>query len=59
MVNSIANLGGFAAPYMTGWLRKFTGTFTAASIVMGAIMAIGGIATLVLPRAKPNAQLVP
>jgi hypothetical protein len=42
-----------------GWLRKFTGTFTAASFVMGAIMAIGGIATLMLTRVKPNAQLVP
>jgi hypothetical protein len=42
-----------------GWLRKFTGTFTAASFVMGAIMAIGGIATLTLTRVKPNARLVP
>lgn len=58
MVNSVGNLGGFAAPYVTGWLKEFTGNFTAASFVMGAVMAIGGITTLLLPRILPASPRV-
>jgi ACS family tartrate transporter-like MFS transporter len=50
MVNAIGNLGGFAAPYATGWLKDMSGNFSSACYVMGAIMAIGGIATLAFPR---------
>ncbi|HWD02002.1 MAG TPA: MFS transporter, partial [Amycolatopsis sp.] len=50
MINAIGNLGGFAAPYATGWLKDLSGNFSSACYVMGAIMAIGGLATLVFPR---------
>jgi nitrate/nitrite transporter NarK len=50
MVNAIGNLGGFAAPYATGWLRDMSGNFSSACYVMGAIMAIGGVITLAFPR---------
>jgi len=59
MVNSVGNLGGFAAPYVTGWLKEATGTFTTASFVMGAVMAIGGITTIMLRRVLPAAPRVP
>lgn len=59
MVNSIGNLGGFAAPYVTGWLKDLTGTFTAASFVMGAVMALGGVITILLPRITASAPAVP
>src|SRR6201996_3905410 len=59
MVNAIGNLGGFAAPYVTGWLKEFTGTFTTASFVMGALMALGGILTLLLPRLRAAAPVAP
>jgi MFS family permease len=52
MINSVGNLGGFAAPYVTGWLKELTGTFTTASFVMGAVMALGGILTILLPKVK-------
>jgi MFS transporter, ACS family, tartrate transporter len=58
MVNAVGNLGGFAAPYVTGWLKEFTGTFTTASFVMGAFMALGGVLTVLLPRVKTR-PLVP
>jgi MFS family permease len=59
MVNSVGNLGGFAAPYVTGWLKEFTGTFTAASFLMGAIMALGGVLTILLPRIRAAAPVAP
>ncbi|HSZ39154.1 MAG TPA: MFS transporter [Trebonia sp.] len=52
MINAVGNLGGFAAPYVTGWLKEFTGTFTAASFVMGGVMALGGVLTILLPRIR-------
>jgi hypothetical protein len=50
MVNAVGNLGGFAAPYVTGWLKDSSGTFSTASYAMGVIMAIGGIVTVLFPR---------
>jgi MFS transporter, ACS family, tartrate transporter len=50
MVNAIGNLGGFAAPYATGWLKDLSGNFSSACYVMGAIMALGGVLTLAFPR---------
>jgi MFS transporter, ACS family, tartrate transporter len=59
MVNAVGNLGGFAAPYVTGWMKEFTGTFTAASFVMGGVMALGGILTILLPRVRAATPAAP
>jgi MFS family permease len=58
MINATGNLGGFVAPYLTGWLKDLTGTFASAEIVMGAFMLVGAILTLLLPRLMKTAPAV-
>ena len=40
LVNSIANLGGFVGPYMMGFLKDATGSFTTGLFGLAAIMAL-------------------
>ncbi|MEJ0068497.1 MAG: hypothetical protein WDO24_06960 [Pseudomonadota bacterium] len=37
-INSVGTLGGFAGPYMMGWLKDATGTFVAGLVVMAVVM---------------------
>jgi MFS transporter, ACS family, tartrate transporter len=50
MVNAVGNLGGFFAPYMTGWLKDVTGNFTLASIILGILLALGAVCTMLFGR---------
>ncbi len=51
LINSLGNISGFAAPYITGWLSDFTGTERAGLWVVGIYMVLAGIGALVLrPR---------
>ncbi|MCQ4122340.1 MFS transporter [Rhodococcus tibetensis] len=47
MVNSIGNLSGFGAPYVTGWLTDLTGSVKAGLWVVGAVMLIAAVLTVV------------
>ena len=47
-INSIGNLSGFAGPYMMGYLKDVTGSFTTGLLVLGACALAGGIAVLSL-----------
>ncbi len=53
LINSVGNLGGFAAPYATGALEDLTGTNKAGMWAVGMIMVLGG-ALVVWLRAAPN-----
>lgn len=52
LINSIGNLGGFAAPYVTGALEQGTGTDQAGMWTVGAVMVMSGVLVVVL-RAAP------
>ena len=52
LVNSIGNLAGFAAPYITGFLADLTGTQNAGMWAVGAAMVGAGVLVLIL-RALP------
>lgn len=39
-INSVGILGGFAGPFMMGWLRDLTGSFTAGLMVMAGVLAV-------------------
>lgn len=43
LVNSIGNLGGFAGPYILGWLRDTTSGFTIGLFFLAAIVAVAGL----------------
>ena len=49
VINSVGNLGGFAGPYLVGWLREGTGSFTMALIVLSAGPLVAGLLALCLP----------
>lgn len=53
LINSIGNLGGFAAPYATGALNQFTGSDKAGMWAVGVFMIISAVVVVVL-RATPD-----
>ena len=60
LINSLGNTSGFFAPYVTGWLKDATGSYSAAMWMIGAVMALAGVVTLVLkaaPRPDRNLRL--
>lgn len=58
LINSVGNLGGFAAPYATGALEDLTGTNKAGMWAVGLIMVLGG-ALVVWLRATPSSAVEP
>jgi sugar phosphate permease len=56
LINSLGNLGGFAAPYATGALEQVTGTNKAGMWAVGAVMVVSALVVLVL-RAAPRSAL--
>lgn len=41
LVNSVGNIGGFVGPFLMGWIRDATGTFSAGLLVLAAILICG------------------
>ena len=54
-INSIGNLSGFAGPYMMGFLKDATGTFTIGLILLGLFALAGGIAVMMM-RVNPQLE---
>ncbi len=52
LVNAIGNVGGYAGPYITGWLKSTYGTITVPFCVLGAGMLIAAALSFFLPKAK-------
>jgi len=52
LVNSVGNVGGFVGPNIIGYVQQTTGGFTGSLIVIGAVLAAGGL--LVLPMNAPR-----
>ncbi|WP_410609326.1 MFS transporter [Amycolatopsis sp. lyj-109] len=40
LINSLGNLGGFAGPYLVGWLTDVTGTATTGFVALAAFLAV-------------------
>jgi D-galactonate transporter len=57
LVNSVGNIGGFVGPNIIGYVRETTHSFSAGLIVVGAVLALGGLLVLAVnpmnPRGKP------
>ncbi|SHE60938.1 MFS transporter [Streptoalloteichus hindustanus] len=59
LVNSLGNVSGFVAPYVTGSLRDLTGSQRPGLWVVGAAMVLSAVLALVLraaPRARPRPE---
>jgi nitrate/nitrite transporter NarK len=55
LINSLGNVSGFAAPYITGWLTDLTGTQRTGLWVVGACMVAGAVLAIAL-GAKPKSR---
>ena len=47
LINSLGNVSGFVAPYVTGWLRDLTGTQKTGLWVVGITMVSAAVVALV------------
>ncbi|HEX9187889.1 MAG TPA: MFS transporter [Vicinamibacteria bacterium] len=54
LINSMGNLGGFAGPYLTGWVKQTTGSYTGAMLALAASLAAAGLLILTLRRRLPT-----
>jgi ACS family tartrate transporter-like MFS transporter len=50
MINSVGNLGGFVGPFVIGWPKNVTGSYSAGLYVVAATLAVSAIVTLMLSR---------
>ncbi|ASV98813.1 MFS transporter [Paraburkholderia aromaticivorans] len=50
MINSVGNLGGFVGPFVIGWLKNVTGSYSAGLYVVAATLAVSAVVTLMLSR---------
>jgi len=48
LINSIGAFGGFVGPYLMGFLKDFTGSFSAGLMVMGCVLFVAALMTLSL-----------
>ena len=54
LINALGNLGGWAGPYIVGWMNKQTGNFIYGFGLLGAALILGGIISAkFLPPSKP------
>ena len=58
LINSFGNLGGFFGPYIIGLVRKATGDFKGGLLVIGATLALSGLAVLLI-REEPKPEGIP
>jgi MFS transporter, ACS family, tartrate transporter len=55
LINTLANAGGVLSPYLMGWLKMVTGSFTAGQAMLGLTMLIGSVVALCI-RHDPDAE---
>jgi ACS family tartrate transporter-like MFS transporter len=48
-INSLGSLGGFVGPFLLGYLADKSGGYGIAMLVLGAMLALGGVAILLFP----------
>jgi ACS family tartrate transporter-like MFS transporter len=50
LINSVGNLGGFAGPYLVGWIKQSTGSFQIGMGVLACCLAAAALLVLLLGR---------
>ena len=53
-INSIANLAGFVAPYVVGWLKQITQSTDSGMYMLACVLLIGAVITLTIPGKLVN-----
>jgi len=55
LINSVGNLGGFFGPYIVGYIKGVTGSFTVSMIFLGVSMIISSLITVSLVKRSGKA----
>jgi len=50
LINSLGNVGGFAGPYLMGWVKANTGSFSEGFAYLAGLMALGCVPLFILRR---------
>ncbi len=50
LVNTLGNVAGFAAGYVTGWLKDVSGSYVLPMFVVGGLMLLSGVLMVALGR---------
>jgi MFS family permease len=58
LVNTFGNIAGFAAGYVTGWLKDFSGSYVVPMFVVGGLMLLSGVLMVALSRREQPAATV-
>ena len=53
-INSIANLAGFVAPYVVGWLKQVTQSTDSGMYLLAVVLLVGAAITLTIPSKLVN-----
>jgi sugar phosphate permease len=53
LINSFGNIGGFAGPYLTGFLKQLTGGYTAGWVYLSLSMLGAGLLMLTFKQHRP------
>ena len=48
LINSIGNIGGFVGPFVIGWIKDTTGSFTWGLIAVAGGVLLTGVVALVI-----------
>jgi ACS family tartrate transporter-like MFS transporter len=54
LINSVGNLGGFAGPYIMGWVKDATGSFKGGLYVLAGFGIAAAVLTLMVVRSAPR-----
>lgn len=58
MINSFGNIGGFVGPYITGYLKTLTGSFTLGWIYLALSLTTSGVLMLTLRKKETTEQAI-
>ena len=48
LINSVGNLGGFAGPYIIGWVKETTASYSAGMLALAVSLGLAGLLTLAM-----------
>jgi ACS family tartrate transporter-like MFS transporter len=55
LINAIGNLGGFAGPYLIGWIKDQTGSFRGGLYAVAGLLLVSALLTLILAHSQQRA----
>jgi len=60
LINALGNLGGFAGPYVGGWLQDASGgSFLSTAVVLAVALMLGGLVMLTLRKQADRRAVTP